>query len=82
MTRKRQLVAGVTASGALLCLTLSADGATIAQNTATNNARALALRVQDLRDKLHSGFPENDARGKEIKNIVQFFNFNNCTGCR
>ena len=66
MRHKRQLVAGMTASGAILCL----------KPVALSVEQKLSLRVESIREKLGTDFPalKNDARQKEIENIVQFFN--------
>jgi hypothetical protein len=82
MRHKGRLVAAVTASGAILCLTLSASGRSVDGQSNPNLSREkpLSLRVEDLREKLRAGFP---ALGREpgqqkIDNVVQFFNFLNC----
>lgn len=85
MKPKQRLLAAVTASGALLCLCVSADGNAPAAVTGTTNPfpELLSLRVEQLREKLRSISPGvDDATGTsrvlKIDNIVQFFNFNNC----
>ena len=84
MRRKRQLVAGVTVTGAVLCLTLSAGANTSApQNDLTLEAhKPLAARVEDLREKLNAGLPQfkkKPGQNRAIENIVQFFKFLNCS---
>jgi hypothetical protein len=85
MTSKQKLLAAVTASGALLCLTVSADGNAppAVTGTADRFPELLSLRVEQLREKLRSISPGADgatstSRATKIDNIVQFFNFYNC----
>lgn len=79
MTHNRRLVAGFTASGAVLCLTLSADGHGAGQHIARGLEQSVPSRVESLREKLNAGFPQfgSGAGNEKIQNIVQFFNFNN-----
>ncbi len=78
--QKRRLVAGMTASGAVLCLTLSADGHGADQHIARGLEQSVPSRIESLREKLNAGFPQfsNGAGQEQIQNIVQFFNFSNC----
>lgn len=85
MQQKQRLLAAVTASGALLCLSVSADGGVSPAATGTTNPfpELLSLRVEQLREKLRSISPGADdatsvSRATKIDNIVQFFNFYNC----
>jgi hypothetical protein len=82
MARKRRLIAGVTASGAVLCLTLSASGHTLNPSGDLRGPEPLPSRVDSLRAKLIAGIPPpgSDAEEKAtLQNIVQFFNFFNCS---
>jgi hypothetical protein len=78
--RKRRLVAGFTASGTVLCLTLSADGHGADQRITRGLEHSVPSRVESLREKLNAGFPQfgRGADNGQIRNIVQFFNFSNC----
>ena len=82
MNTKRKLLAAVTASGAILWLTVSADSRVDKSSIeATDNAaEPLSLRVESLREKLRSSLPVHgkDAKEEKIENVVQFFNFYNC----
>lgn len=84
MTPRRRLIAGVTVSGAVLCLSLSASAhAPDAQGDglARRGAKPLPAQVADLRAKLASGILPLGGDGEEksaLQNIVQFFNFFNC----
>jgi hypothetical protein len=82
MTRHR-LVAGATASGAVLWLTLSANGHSLEQQSVSvpSEERILPQRVDDLRKKLRAELPElGSGKGSgAVQNIVQFFNFLNCS---
>ena len=77
---KSKLLAAVTASGAILCLTVSADS----RDEPTDRASTLSLRVEQLREKLRSSSfssfsdSDDDIAKEKIENIVQFFNFFNC----
>lgn len=78
--QKRRLVAGFTASGTVLCLTLSADGHGADQHITRGLDQSVPSRVESLREKLNAGFPQfgSGAGSEQIQNIVQFFNFSNC----
>jgi hypothetical protein len=80
MTQNRRLVAGFTASGAVLCLTLSADGHGADQYRARGLEQSVPSRIESLREKLNAGFLQSGsgAGQEQIQNIVQFFNFSNC----
>jgi hypothetical protein len=85
MKSKQKLLAAVTASGALLCLTVAADGNAppAASGTPNRFPELLSLRVEQLKEKLREvspGFDDetNISRATKIDNIVQFFNFYNC----
>jgi hypothetical protein len=81
MTSKRKLLAAVTASGAVLCLSVSADSSVYSPAIESINPfpELLSLRVEQLREKLRSTSPSDDgATNGKIDNIVQFFNFYNC----
>ena len=81
MSSKRKLLAAVTASGAVLCLSVSADSSVYSPATQSINPfpELLSLRVEQLREKLRSTSPSDDgAANDKIDNIVQFFNFYNC----
>jgi hypothetical protein len=71
-----RLLAAITASGALLCLNLAADARGTDTERATDEPETapLALRVEQLKEKLRSGAPR-----EKLENIVQFFNFLNCS---
>jgi hypothetical protein len=82
MKSKRRLLAAVTASGAVLCLSVSSDSyahVPAIEPSANPYPELLSLRVEQLKEKLRtiSPNPEGTTNGK-IKNIVQFFNFYNC----
>jgi hypothetical protein len=83
MKSHRKLLAAITASGAVLCLSVSADSSTSLGNNDAPNPfpELLSLRVEQLREKLRLVSPIDNslnATGKKIDNIVQFFNFYNC----
>jgi hypothetical protein len=81
MKAKRKLLAAVTASGAVLCLSVSADGRVSPPGADSTNPfpELLSLRVEKLREKLRDISPGVEgATHLKIDNIVQFFNFNNC----
>jgi hypothetical protein len=81
MKSKRKLLAAVTASGAVLCLSFSADGSVYPPGAESTNRfpELLSLRVEQLREKLRFISPsDNDETNGKIDNIVQFFNFYNC----
>jgi hypothetical protein len=79
MTSKPRLVAAITASGAILCLSVSAQG-----HNASNQGpqliepekKSLSARVEQLREKLLTSSPVfgRDSAEERIDNIVQFFN--------
>ena len=75
MKSKRKLLAAVTASGAVLCLSVSADSSVYPVGTEPANPfpELLSLRVEQLKEKLRVISPAD-----KIDNIVQFFNFHNC----
>jgi hypothetical protein len=79
-----KLLAAITASGAILCLSVAADGheaSNQSELTFENERNPLSARVERLREKLRSSSPvleEGSAQG-QIGNIVQFFNFFNCS---
>jgi hypothetical protein len=81
MKSKHKLLAAVTASGAVLCLSVSADSSTYPVGAESTNPfpELLSLRVEQLKEKLRVISPGDSgvAHGK-IDNIVQFFNFYNC----
>jgi hypothetical protein len=83
MKLSRGLIAGVTASGALLYLTGSADSRTEVgpdQDQVHVETISLSLRVEHLREKFRSlAHPIEEGNTKsQINNVVQFFNFFNC----
>jgi hypothetical protein len=81
MKSKRRLLTAITASGAVLCLSVSADSSTYRDAADSTNPlpELLSLRVERLREKLRATSPgDHDATSVKIDNIVQFFNFNNC----
>jgi hypothetical protein len=82
MKAKQRLLAAVTASGAVLCLSISADGyarAPAIEPSTNPYPELLSLRVEQLKEKLRTISPNQEGMANgEIKNIVQFFNFNNC----
>jgi hypothetical protein len=81
MKSKRKLLAAVTASGAVLCLSVSADSSVYPVGTEPTNPfpELLSLRVEQLKEKLRVISPaDNGSPGGKIDNIVQFFNFHNC----
>jgi hypothetical protein len=81
MKSRRRLLAAVTASGAVLCLSVSADGSVYRDAAESTNPfpEQLSLRVERLREKLRATSPGgHDVTSGKIDNIVQFFNFNNC----
>jgi hypothetical protein len=81
MKSKRRLLTAITASGAVLCLAVSADSRGHPDVAESTNPfpELLSLRVERLREKLRSTSPSvHDATSGKIDNIVQFFNFNNC----
>jgi len=80
MKSKRRLLTAITASGAVLCLSVSADSSIYRDVAEATNPfpELLSLRVERLREKLRATSP-GDATSGKIDNIVQFFNFNNCT---
>jgi len=84
MTPRRRLIAGVTVSGTVLCLSLSASAhapAAQGDGPAQRGAKPLPAQVADLRAKLASGIPSLGGGGEEksaLQNIVQFFSFFNC----
>jgi hypothetical protein len=81
MISKHKLLAAVTASGAVLCLSVSADSNAYSVGAESTNPspELLSLRVEQLKEKLRVISPgdSGEAQGK-IDNIVQFFNFYNC----
>jgi hypothetical protein len=81
MNSKRKLLAAVTASGAVLCLSVSADSSAYPVGTESTNPfpELLSLRVEQLKEKLRVISPgDSGAAHGKIDNIVQFFNFYNC----
>jgi hypothetical protein len=81
MKSKRRLLTAITASGAVLCLSVSADSSVYRDAAESTNPfpELLSLRVERLREKLRAISPgDHDATSGKIDNIVQFFNFNNC----
>jgi hypothetical protein len=81
MKSKRRLLAAVTASGAVLFLSVSADSSVypLSADSANPFPELLSLRVERLREKLRLISPsDNGATNGKIDNIVQFFNFYNC----
>jgi hypothetical protein len=81
MKSKRKLLAAVTASGAVLCLSVSADSSVYSVGAESTNPfpELLSLRVEHLKEKLRVISPaDNGATNGKIDNIVQFFNFYNC----
>ena len=78
-----RLLAAITASGALLCLNITADarGPDAGRTLGEPETVPLSLRVEQLKEKLRSSAPalEPGASGEQIENIVQFFNFLNCS---
>jgi hypothetical protein len=81
MSSKRKLLAAVTATGAVLCLSVSADSHVYPGGAESTNPfpELLSLRVEQLREKLRSIAPgDNAVTNGKIDNIVQFFNFYNC----
>jgi hypothetical protein len=85
MKSKHKLLAAVTASGAVLCLSVSVDSHGAPQQNLAGRASStefLSLNVEQLKNKLRSSSPEfhKDHTGGRIDNIVQFFNFFNCLG--
>ena len=81
MLARQKLLAAVTASGAVLFLSVAADGRSADQQGPAPHPfpDLLSLRVEQLREKLRASVPADDARaaGVKLDNIVQFFNFNN-----
>jgi hypothetical protein len=78
---KRRLLTAITASGAVLCLSVSADSSIYRDAAESTNPfpELLSLRVERLREKLRATSPgDHGATSSKIDNIVQFFNFNNC----
>jgi hypothetical protein len=79
-----KLLAAITASGAILCLSVATDGheaSNQSELTFENERNPLSARVERLREKLRSSSPvleEGSVQG-QIGNIVQFFNFFNCS---
>jgi hypothetical protein len=85
MKSKRKLLAAVTASGAVLCLSVSADSSVYPVGAEATNPfpELLSLRVEQLKEKLRfispaDGGAANGEIDNKIDNIVQFFNFYNC----
>jgi hypothetical protein len=81
MKSKRRLLTAITASGAVLCLSVSADSRVHRDAAESTNPfpELLSLRVERLREKLRATSPDvHNATSGKIDNIVQFFNFNNC----
>jgi hypothetical protein len=81
MKSKRKLLAAVTASGAVLCLSISADSTVYPVGAESTNPfpELLSLRVEQLKEKLRVISPvAGGATRDKIDNIVQFFNFYNC----
>jgi hypothetical protein len=81
MLERQKLIAAVTASGAMLLLSVSADGHANSQQGVEPNPfpELLSLRVEQLRAKLQQTTPgDTEATPGKLDNIVQFFNFYNC----
>jgi len=81
MKSKRKLLAAITASGAVLTLSVSADSRVYPLDAGSTNPfpELLSLRVEQLKEKLRVILPDDDgATNGKIENIVQFFNFYNC----
>ena len=81
MRHKGRLLAAVTASGVMLCLSVSTEAAkTIKGNTFLDRDTSLSLKVDGLKQKLRVLDEDfnNDTPDQKIRNIVQFFNFFNC----
>ena len=83
MDSKSRLVAAVTTSGTMLCLTLAPSAGHAAARSDTI-PEPLAQRVQQLTDRVNAAMPVDDVSraklGREpgrIENVVQFFNFSN-----
>ena len=79
MRSKPKLLAAITASGAVLCLSVPAEGHRAnnqGELAIESESRPLSMRVEQLQEKLRSSSPafgEPSAEGR-IDNIVQFFN--------
>jgi hypothetical protein len=82
MKSNHKLLAAITASGAVLSLTVSAHAHQTSNHSEFilgSKSTPLSTRVEQLRKKLRSVSPlltEGSAEG-QIDNIVQFFNFRN-----
>ena len=66
----------------MLCLSVSADSSVypVAAEQTNPFPELLSLRVEQLKEKLRVISPADGAApGGKIDNIVQFFNFYNCT---
>ena len=84
MDSKSRLVAAVTTSGTMLCLTLIPGAGHAATRSDATAPEPLALRVQSFTDRVNAAMPVDDVSrvklGREpgrIENVVQFFNFSN-----
>ena len=73
-----RLFAALTTTGMVLSLTLPANAVeTFGIEASTRPAHPLSIRVDRLKAKLRDSLPPK-SQGK-IENIVQFFNFSNCS---
>jgi hypothetical protein len=82
MRSSHKLLAAVTASGVVLCLSVSAPAQQAGNQSALmrgSETKPLAARVEQLRQKLRSVSPvfHDDSTEGRIDNVVQFFNFRN-----
>jgi hypothetical protein len=78
--KSKKLLAAVTASGAMLSFSFSADANAPALQLNGTGADSLPRLVEQLRAKLHAASPASpQADGEQrIEHVVQFFNFLNC----
>jgi hypothetical protein len=80
MALKGKLLAGVTVSGLVLCLSMSARSHVTESSSLdpTAEPRPVSARADQLREKLRATKPASSGEENAIRNVVQFFNFFNC----
>lgn len=78
--RSKKLLAAITASGAILSLTFTAESNDPGTRKPADIADPLPRLVDQLRAKLLASAPApQDGTGEQrIEHVVQFFNFFNC----